>query len=329
MIWKDVPISKYFKSERGQRLIEVDMVSGDIPYISSSKENNGVNSFVLPPDFMKKHKNCLTLANSGSVGYCFYHSYEFVASDHVTVIWPKNNVQLDENLALFLKPIFEAVKPKFNFGREISDKRLGKLSIQLPFKDEKTENPDWDYMKNYIAEIKKTIQFNPIVSKYGSASFSTDNWKMFSLSKDLFSISRGTRLTKANRISGDTPLVTAGYINQGVASYIEPDEMTVYSNCITIDMFGNCFYRDYEFCCDDNILVMKPKFAINAKIALFIVSVVNLDSYKFSFGRQYRKKHIVKHSILLPATKKGSKDVPDFEYMDSFMSKIAFSEFLN
>lgn len=63
--------------------------------------------------------------------------------------------------------------------------------------------------------------------------------KMVSL--DLFfDISRGVRLKKANRIAGKLPLVTAGYLNQGIAQYISNSSKT-FQHAITIDMFGQSF----------------------------------------------------------------------------------------
>jgi len=100
-------ISDIFDFERGQRLIKSDQIKGDIPYISSTMHNNGVDNFISEKSINKKTKkhpkvynNCLTIANSGSVGSVFYHPYTFIASDHVTVLKLKNK-DLDYKLAFF------------------------------------------------------------------------------------------------------------------------------------------------------------------------------------------------------------------------------------
>lgn len=119
--------SEIFTHDRGTRLIEEDQMAGDIPYISSTKNNNGISGFIIPPDFMVRYQNKITLSNSGSVGYSFYHDQEFVASDHVTVIGIKDpTVLLTWEISLYLKPIFESMRYKYNFGREISDERIKK-----------------------------------------------------------------------------------------------------------------------------------------------------------------------------------------------------------
>ena len=88
--WQEFKFDNIFTITRGKRLVKIDQITGNIAYISSSKKNNGVNNYILPPRFMKIYKNALTLNNSGSVGYCFYHPYKFVASDHCTIIQIKN-----------------------------------------------------------------------------------------------------------------------------------------------------------------------------------------------------------------------------------------------
>lgn len=144
--------SDVFNCVRGTRLIRVNQVPGEIAYISSTKENNGIDDFINPPDDMIVYNNKITLSNSGSVCYCYYHNYNFVASDHATIIWIKDeNVTLNLYIALYLKPIFEAMRYKFNFGREISNKRLKNEKFKLPVDDE--GKPDWEYMEKYIKSL--------------------------------------------------------------------------------------------------------------------------------------------------------------------------------
>ncbi len=150
--WQEFNFPDVFKFNRGKRLTTLDQISGDIAYISSTKENNGIDNYITPPEKMTVYNNCLTLNNSGSVGYVFYHTYDFVISDHCTVIYPKDKkIVLNQYIATFLKPIIESVKPKYNFAREISDSRLKKEKISLPA--DSKGNPDWQYMEDYIKTL--------------------------------------------------------------------------------------------------------------------------------------------------------------------------------
>jgi hypothetical protein len=150
--WLDFEFNKIFDFKRGKRLTTLDQIDGDIAYISSTKTNNGIDNHITPPDYMVIYNNVMTINNSGSVGYAFFHNYDFVCSDHCTVISIKDKtIKLNEYIALFLKPIIESIKPKYNFAREISDYRLNKEKISLPVDNE--GNPNWEYMENYIKSL--------------------------------------------------------------------------------------------------------------------------------------------------------------------------------
>lgn len=168
----------------------------------------------------------------------------------------------------------------------------------------------------YIPKVYSNIPVNDV-----AIPLEVGKWKWFSLTDDLFHHSKGKRLTKADSISGDIPLVTAGENNQGVSRFVN-NEMETFSDCITIDMFGYCVYRGYEFCCDDNILVLTPKEDISQYAMMFLVTVINRDSYKCAYGRQYRKKTLMKHKIKLPANGTGS---PDWDFMEGYIKSLPFS----
>ncbi|WP_201790324.1 restriction endonuclease subunit S [Campylobacter sp. P0103] len=148
---------------------------------------------------------------------------------------------------------------------------------------------------------------------------SSIEWGEFKLN-ELFNIERGTRFIKSKRKSGKIPLVTAGEQNQGVAEFIAyDDELKIYENHLTIDMFCNCFYRNYKFLCDDNILVLLPKIDIGNKSLLFMTSAINKDKTKFGYEKQYRQKSFAEHKIKLPITASGEID---FEFMESFVAEL-------
>ena len=85
--WREFFISEIFtKIQRGKRLTKGNQQNGETPYVSSTAANNGVDNFIGNSKGIRIFENCLTLANSGSVGSTFFHHYTFVASDHVTAL---------------------------------------------------------------------------------------------------------------------------------------------------------------------------------------------------------------------------------------------------
>lgn len=137
---------------------------------------------------------------------------------------------------------------------------------------------------------------------------------------EIFTIERGTRFIKSKRQKGEFALATAGELNQGVAEFIAyNDELKLYENHLTIDMFCNCFYRPYKFMCDDNILVLFPlNENLNGKMLLYIASIINLSKSQFGYGKQYRQKSFLEHKINLPF----QNGEIDFDFMQNFISEL-------
>lgn len=65
-------------------------------------------------------------------------------------------------------------------------------------------------------------------------------------------IVQGRRLKKDDQISGNIPFVMAGITNTGVINYISNPVASFPKNSITIDIFGNTFYRSYDFGAGDD-----------------------------------------------------------------------------
>lgn len=147
--WDEFKIDDLFNIQRGKRLKNKDHIKGTMPYISSTSSNNGIDDYVSNKDNVRIFTKCLTLANSGSVGACFYQPFEFVASDHVTKVSRDN---LNKYNYLFVAAVLTRLAEKYSFNREISDKRLRKEKIVLPVDDKK--NPDWDFMETYIERLE-------------------------------------------------------------------------------------------------------------------------------------------------------------------------------
>ena len=150
---------------------------------------------------------------------------------------------------------------------------------------------------------------------------------------DLFEISKGRRLTKKYRQVGDIPLLTAGLgLGQGVSAYIAPnDNMTLYNDSITIDMFGSVFYHDYEAYGDDNI-----HFLINDEIPklckLYVTTAIQKRLFgQYSYGRQFRMKVFDDLYIELPVYTDSdnqlvlddkNKPIPDWDFMEKYIKAI-------
>ena len=223
-------VSDVFNYCRGKRLIKLNQEDGDIAYISSTKFNNGVDNYIVPPSYMKVYKNCITIANSGSVGYAFYHDYEFVASDHVTVLWLKDR-ELNKKIAMYLITLLKALKENYFFNREMSDKRIQKDYIKLPINED--ESIAWDYIESYIDSMIPEINWKQRNLKEKKENINIKNTKDYPIT-EIFKV-RGVKekINQQQLKEGDFIYVTTSNKNFGFKGF--HNEYSEEGNVFTVD----------------------------------------------------------------------------------------------
>ena len=148
--WKSFYLTEIFTEiQRGKRLKKADHKEGRTPYVSSTSQDNGVDAFIGNDSGVRRFADCLTLANSGSVGCTFFHKYEFIASDHVTGLKREG---LDRYAYLFMVPIINRLSEKYSFNREINDERIKREKLLLPVTD--SGDIDFAFMIAYMKQIE-------------------------------------------------------------------------------------------------------------------------------------------------------------------------------
>ena len=122
-------------------------------------------------------------------------------------------------------------------------------------------------------------------------------------------------MNKNKRYKGDILFITAGKENKGASGYIGND-CEIFEKCISVDMFGNCFYHDERCSGDDNVY-----FFVNEQLSelekQFIAT--SIDTYlgnSFSYAEQFRQTNADQLFVYLPATSDGD---PDWKWMESYM----------
>ncbi len=149
----------------------------------------------------------------------------------------------------------------------------------------------------------------------------TSKWKKFNYS-DLFEI-KGSTTTKIEDLveygEGSYPYVTTQAVNNGVAGFY--NYYTEEGNCLVVDsaVLGTCTYQKKNFSASDHVEVLVPKFKMNENIALFLSTIINMEQYKYSYGRKRSQTKLRNEYLLLPVNSQGK---PDWKYMDEFMEKL-------
>ncbi|MBR6938953.1 MAG: restriction endonuclease subunit S [Prevotella sp.] len=322
--WKAFDIHHVFPEiQRGKRLKTDDHILGNMAYVSSSAMNNGVDNFVSNSNGVRIFGNCLTLANSGSVGTSFYHPYRFVASDHVTKL---QNFSFSKYVYLFIATISNRLSEKYSFNREINDKRLSREKIMLPAND--NGEPDYEYMEAYMKEVEKCL-----LSRYkafldnknakttiGGKSLKI-RWRTFVLN-EIFEIRATNSSIDRNRLNGlkgDIPYITRTDKNNGWDSLIA--KQTRYGidngNVITVGLdTQTAFYQPISFYTGQNIQIFTNK-NLNKYVASFIIPLLKKQMEKFNWGGNGATLgRLRRQKIMLPVDVNGN---PDYAYMERFM----------
>lgn len=311
-----VPLIEIFNVWYGVNLevVNSEVVPIGIPFVSRQSVNNGVVCHIKRIDEIKPNPaHTLSIAVSGSVLSTFYHDYEYYSGRDVYIASPK--VEMTKEQMLYYCYVIEQNKFRYNYGRG-ANKTFRDILV-----------PSINEIPLYVNQKKMGGEFCSSAVSPHKYLLHTEKWKWMEL-REIFSKERGTRLTIPDREKGPIPLVTAGSINEGVADYISNEEMKIYKNAITIDMFGFSCFRGYEFCCDDNILVLQAP-EMNKYSGMFIATIINRDGYKTAYGRQYRQKTFDVHKIKLPAIKKANDEYePDWQFMEDYIKSLPYSSCL-
>lgn len=99
-------------------------------------------------------------------------------------------------------------------------------------------------------------------------------------------------------------------------------------NCITVNYngsVGEAFYQKEPFWASDdvNVLYAKDFWTLNQYIAMFIITVIKANKYRFGYGRKWTMEKMKETIIKLPSDINGK---PDFEYMEKYIKSLPYSD---
>lgn len=150
------------------------------------------------------------------------------------------------------------------------------------------------------------------------------SWADYKLG-DLFDIRKGKRLTREDMVPGPYNYLGAISSRNGVRDHIMvDDENQLFApNCITVNYngsVGEAFYQSEPFWPSDdvNVLYAKPQWRLDPLTALFIITVIKANKYKFAYGRKWTVEKMRESAISLPA----GDDGPDWACMRGYIAQL-------
>lgn len=149
---------------------------------------------------------------------------------------------------------------------------------------------------------------------------------------ELFEPINGDTDIKKIHINGfGLPVVSSGVDNRGVIGFSDIVSKNIQSGSLTIDMFGNCFYRDfnYKIVTHARVFSLVPKsFIFDSLIGLYFESLFGWCVNLFSYDNMCSYNKIKDSNLLLPviphpdSSHVYSVDDVDWQYMQDTIKEL-------
>ena len=306
-----------------------------LPALTAGIQNQGLNNYV-PRDNATILKNVISIsANGANTGATFYQSKEFtVLQDAYAIKWIYTDEKLSDNSYIFLtSSIHKTIYGNYEWTNKAGWERIKNDKIKLPTKNGKI---DFDFMESFIAELEaeRVAELSAYLTVSGLDNYELSNNEMaiierykkhqipfseFEFIKIFNNIKQGRRLKKDDQLPGDIPFVMSGTTNTGVIGYISNPVARFPKNSITIDIFGNSFYRNYDFGAgDDTGVYWNTEKEYSRTCMLFFAAAMGRALRgKYSYGKKLRSSQSIHFKMQLP-TKDGK---PDYDAMAALISE--------
>ena len=308
----------------------MDLVDdGEIPVYSSDTSNNGIIGYTnREAEFIVSHENPIYLVfgdHTRSLNIVFH---SFNVTDNVKVLSLKDSYSI--KILLYIISSWQKGVPNLGYSRHWSIAK--KVLFKVPVKNGVI---DFAFMEQFIAELEaeRIAELEAYLQATGLQDYTLTKeeekalqvfegvmFEEFTYQNIFNKIIQGRRLRKEDQISGTIPFVMAGTTNTGVVNYISNPVASFPKNSITIDIFGNTFYRNYDFGAgDDTGVYWNDEKEYSKEIMLFCATAMEKSLFgKFSFGKKLRSSQSVDFKMFLPST----QGVPLYAYMEVFIRAV-------
>ncbi len=311
--------------------------NGKIPVYSSDTSNNGIIGYTnIDAEFIVSEENPIYLVfgdHTRSLNIVFH---SFNVTDNVKVLSLKDSYSI--KILLYIISSWQKGVPNLGYSRHWSIAK--KVLFKVPVKNGVI---DFAFMENFIAELEaeriaeleaeRIAELEAYLQATGLQDYTLTKeeekalqvfegvmFEEFTYQNIFNKIIQGRRLRKEDQISGTIPFVMAGTTNTGVVNYISNPVASFPKNSITIDIFGNTFYRNYDFGAgDDTGVYWNDEKEYSKEIMLFCATAMEKSLFgKFSFGKKLRSSQSVDFKMFLPST----QGVPLYAYMEVFIRAV-------
>ena len=343
--WGEFRLGDLFEIQSTLSFNKERLTNGDeYDYVTRTSQNQGI---LQRTDFVNQEN--INPAGNWSLGLLqmdfFYRENPWYAGQFVRKITPKKLIaeKLNKRSIIYFSTILNKQKDRLLsvLVRDV-DKVFQNIKVQLPTQNEKI---NFDFMENFVAELEaqrtaeleaqRTAELEAYLSAAGLKDYTLTteevraleaweteqvNFVKFAFREIFDNIKQGRRLKKDDQKPGDIPFVMAGVTNTGVVNHISNPVASFPENSITLDIFGNAFYRSYPYGAgDDTGVYWISENGLLKEAMLFLTAAMQKAvEGKFSYGKKLRSSQSLNIKMSLPS----ENGKPDYAYMQTLISAV-------
>ncbi len=310
-----IPLENLFEVTYGNKLDFKNMTTKadrNVAFVSRISKNNGVVGLVDEISIPPYPAGYITVNLGGAILESNIQISPFYTAQNIAVLKPKKEMSDVEKV--FYCFAIKANKFRYGaFGRE-ANRTIKKLLVPetIPTRFLKIESKK--FSKERLSKEKISLR--------------EGNFGLFKLG-DMFTLERGKcgsaekLLEKGDEIS----YVGAKKENNGFMYKVVRDESyATKGNCIVFigdgqGSVGYSTYQENDFI-GSTTLSMGRNDHLNKYNALFVITLLDKERFKYSFGRKWNGEKLKNTKIKLPVDKYGN---PDWQFMENYIKSLPYS----
>lgn len=329
--WEAFRIDDVFKVSTGANLSKKALGTGDIPRITATGQNNGVDCFSGEVEDVsgKKDRNFRCNENCVSVSFLGSAFYQPYRASYDMKIHSLSDTHIDKYTGLFVAAECGRQFSAITYGNQLSKEDLRTKKLLLPVSSPGV--PDWEFMSAYMREREQELLAPALAflrkrlkdSKLTGGNRQPTGWQAFPLA-DVFTISATkSGIDKVRLVPGEgqTPYVTRSECDNGHSCYVreQPGAATDEAGVITIGLdTQTVFYQPAAFYTGQNIQVLRSPH-LTRHSAAFLVPIIKRQLATLNWGGNGATLTRLRHRrLVLPVTASG---LPDWAYMEQVMRR--------
>lgn len=289
-------LSELFNIDYGQHEYnsKSNLEEGNTLLISSQGEENGCYGFFsITPKYSPP---IITTPRTGSIGEAFVQVEECCVDDNCLTLIPKQEYPVE--YLFYIASMVRHHKWRFMYGRQITPQRIGRVEVLSP--------SEFKTKLNFIKLINE-LKPNKQVVKEINYKHKKEQFEI----KDLFDVNSGEYHSINNLKKGKIPLISCSDMDNGIAGFYDIPDKNTHKDCITIAYDGKPLtakYHNYKFSAYDNVGVLTPLKKMEKTSLFFITLLLNIERWRYGYGRKCYKQKLERLKIKLPINDKGDVD---------------------